>query len=77
VFLEQPGHGVIVVEKWLPGAEPGRPFDLIHSALTNGRLQMSYDIAQGPVQWAADSSNSHLLMRRARTQFEIALPAAA
>ena len=51
VFLEQPGHGVMVVEKWpAPGSETAA-FDAIHEYLRAGHLAMTYDIAQGPVQW--------------------------
>jgi hypothetical protein len=51
IFLEQPGHGVMVVEKWPPVADGSRPFDTIHDYLTAGHLKMTLDIAQGPVHW--------------------------
>ena len=51
VFLEQPGHGVMVVEKWpAPGVQTA-PFETIRQYLRAGYLSMTYDIAQGPVEW--------------------------
>jgi hypothetical protein len=65
VFLEQPGHGVMVVEKWPAADEPARPFDLIRRALEAGHLVMSYDIAQGPVTWVPDlGADGRPIMRR-------------
>jgi hypothetical protein len=51
VFLEQPGHGVMVAEKWPVGAEPSAPFDTIYDYLQAGHIQMTLDIPQGPVAW--------------------------
>jgi hypothetical protein len=51
VFLEQPGHGIMVVEKW---PSPGRsrpPFDTIRAYLEAGYLRTTLDIAQGPLRW--------------------------
>ena len=48
VFLEQPGHGVVVVEKW---AADRAPFDLIEEALANGDLKVTSEVPQGPVEW--------------------------
>jgi hypothetical protein len=76
VFLEQPGHGILVAEKWLPGDQPGRPFDLIHHALLAGHLRLSYEIAQGPVRWEAGVSDSgQLVQRRLLADGGLAIPA--
>lgn len=48
VFLEQPGHGVVVVEKWVEGKQP---FEVIHEYLTAGHLRMTLDVPQGSVTW--------------------------
>src|SRR6185369_15585781 len=65
IFLEQPGHGVMVVEKW-PAVEDGSaPFDTIHDYLSTGVLQMTLDIAQGLVRWEmAPGPDGQNLMRR-------------
>jgi hypothetical protein len=65
IFLEQPGHGVMVVEKW-PASDDGTgAFDTIHDYLSSGVLQMTLDIAQGLVRWEmAPGPDGHSLMRR-------------
>ena len=65
IFLEQPGHGVMVVEKW-PGQDDGSsPFDTIHDYLSSGALQMTLDIAQGFVRWQMSMGpDGRNLMRR-------------
>ena len=65
IFLEQPGHGVMVVEKWPPEEDENRPFDTIHDYLSDGTLQMTLDIAQGPVHWElATDPDDRVMMRR-------------
>jgi hypothetical protein len=65
VFLEQPGHGVMVVEKWPAEGSKAAPFDTIHDFLRAGHLTMTYDIAQGPVQWEpAPGPDGRTIMRR-------------
>ena len=65
VFLEQPGHGVMVVEKWPAAGSATRPFETIRSYLAAGHLQMTLDIAQGPVHWEpAWSADGRRMMRR-------------
>lgn len=48
IFLEQPGHGVVVVEKWVEGKQP---FEVIHDFLTEGHLKMTLEVPQGEVAW--------------------------
>ncbi|MFQ5408185.1 MAG: hypothetical protein ACE5FI_07170 [Anaerolineales bacterium] len=48
VFLEQPCHGVLVAEKWTPGAEA---FETIHGSLQSKRLNVSQQVPQGPITW--------------------------
>jgi hypothetical protein len=65
VFLEQPGHGVMVVEKWPAEGIAKAPFDTIQEYLRAGYLTMTYDIAQGPVQWEPQPGpDGHTIMRR-------------
>jgi hypothetical protein len=53
IFLEQPGHGIMVAEKWPPPGSPGRPFDTIRDYLETGGLRTTLEIAQGPLGWEA------------------------
>jgi hypothetical protein len=65
IFLEQPGHGVMVVEKWPATDDGSRPFDTIHNDLSSGALQMTLDVAQGLVRWEmAAGPDGQRLMRR-------------
>jgi hypothetical protein len=41
----------MVVEKWPAHGAAGQPFDVIRECLEAGYLQMTLDIAQGPVSW--------------------------
>lgn len=48
IFIEQPGHGTIVVEKWLAD----RPaFQTMQDYLKAGHFRMSMDVPQGRVEW--------------------------
>jgi hypothetical protein len=51
VFLEQPGHGVMVAEKWAPEGHSSAAFDTIYAYLRAGHLEMTLDIPQGPIAW--------------------------
>jgi hypothetical protein len=65
IFLEQPGHGVMVVEKWPVEGVETAPFDTIQEFLRAGHLAMTYDIAQGPVEWEPQPSpDGRTIMRR-------------
>ena len=48
VFLEQPGHGVVIVEK----RDENQPFSSIRDSLDNGLLRMSMRVPQGAIQWS-------------------------
>jgi len=48
VFLEQPGHGVVVVEKWVEGKAP---FETIYERLVAGHLRVTLQVSQGSVRW--------------------------
>jgi hypothetical protein len=65
IFLEQPGHGVMVVEKWPPKDDGTQPFETIHDYLSSGVLQMTLEVAQGPVHWEmAAGTDGRPVMRR-------------
>ena len=51
IFLEQPGHGVMLAEKWTPDGPRVAPFELIRRCLEEGSLQMTLDVPQGPIVW--------------------------
>lgn len=62
VFLEQPGHGVVIVEKWIEGKQP---FEVIHDYLTEGHLQMTPAVPQGPVAWRpGQTSDGRLVVQK-------------
>ncbi len=48
IFLEQPGHGVVVVEKWVEGKAP---FETIREYLDAGHIKITMAVPQGVVQW--------------------------
>jgi len=48
VFTVLPGHGVVIVEKWVPGKEP---FQVIWEAMDDHILQIESDIPQGPLYY--------------------------
>ena len=50
VFLEQPGHGVVVAEKWLEGKSA---FDAIYEYVAEGHLRVAMQVPQGTVRWEA------------------------
>jgi hypothetical protein len=45
VFTVLPGHGVVIVEKWVEGM---RPFQLIWEGMDHGDIEISNSIPQGP-----------------------------
>ncbi len=49
VFTILPGHGVVIVEKWVPGKAP---FQVIWEYMDAGYLQVASRIPQGPFEYA-------------------------
>jgi hypothetical protein len=45
VFTVLPGHGVVIVEKWVEGKQA---FQAIWEAMDNKHIEISNDIPQGP-----------------------------
>jgi hypothetical protein len=52
VFTVLPGHGVVVVEKWVRGK---KPFQLIYEMMDDGRLVIENYIPQGAMAYAAST----------------------
>ena len=48
VFTILPGHGIVIVEKWVEGKQP---FQVIWEAMDNRDLEVTNDIPQGPFIW--------------------------
>lgn len=44
VFTVLPGHGMLMVEKWLPGRQP---FEELIAAMDSGRIEICYGVPQG------------------------------
>lgn len=59
VFLEQPGHGVIVIERWAASASTD-PFDAIHQSLVRGDLVLSKRVPQGESRWTESTTPAGL-----------------
>ena len=51
VFTILPGHGVVIVEKWVPGTAP---FNTILQAMDAGYLQVESRVPQGPMWYVED-----------------------
>jgi len=51
VFTILPGHGIVIVEKWVPGKEP---FQVIWEYMDEGLLQIDNLVPQGAVAFAPD-----------------------
>jgi len=48
VFTILPGHGMVVVEKWVPGKAP---FQIIWEAMDSGALEIAAHVPQGPLSY--------------------------
>jgi hypothetical protein len=58
VFTVLPGHGAVIVEKWVAGAAP---FQVIWEAIDAGALQVAKAIPQGPMEYVAGPDGSMVL----------------
>lgn len=64
IFLEQPGHGVMLVEKWPAPGDAQPPFSAILEALEAGHIHLSFNIAQGPMHWERTSADGVVTLHR-------------
>ncbi|MEJ2709449.1 MAG: hypothetical protein P8074_17700 [Anaerolineales bacterium] len=51
VFTILPGHGIVIVEKWVPGKEP---FQVMWELMDDGRLEIENRVPQGPLAFIPD-----------------------
>jgi hypothetical protein len=58
VFTVLPGHGMVVVEKWVPGKAP---FQVIWELMDAGALEITNFIPQGPFMFKRDSRGRMVL----------------
>jgi hypothetical protein len=71
VFLEQPGHGVMVAEKWSDASDGRTAFETIHAYLQAGHIQMTLDIPQGPITWETmTDTDGRTLQRKVASELE-------
>jgi hypothetical protein len=49
VFTVLPGHGIVVVERWVAGTVP---FQMIWEAMDKGWLEIARHVPQGPIEYA-------------------------
>jgi hypothetical protein len=57
VFTVLPGHGVVIVEKWVEGK---RPFQVIWEAMDHGHIEISNSIPQGPFAFQVNGQRAIL-----------------
>jgi hypothetical protein len=57
VFTVLPGHGVVIVEKWVEGKQP---FQVIWEGMDHRDLEISNDIPQGPFTFQIDGQRATL-----------------
>lgn len=58
VFTVLPGHGIVIVEKWVPGTAP---FQVIWEHMDAGYLQVENRIPQGPMEYVSGPDGKMLL----------------
>lgn len=63
VFTVLPGHGLVLVEKWVPGKAP---FQVMWEAMDTGRLVIDSRVPQGPFQYVPDETGRMVLQEPER-----------
>jgi hypothetical protein len=58
VFTVLPGHGTLIVEKWVPGSAP---FETIWRAMDQGRLQVDSHVPQKPIEYVPGPDDRHVV----------------
>lgn len=58
VFTILPGHGMVVVEKWVAGKAP---LQMIWEAMDSGRLEIDNRVPQGPLHYERDAHGKSCL----------------
>ncbi len=62
VFTMLPGHGVLIVEKWVEGKAP---FEIICEAIRDGRLAIGNEVPQGPLTYVENDAGYRVLTFKA------------
>jgi hypothetical protein len=57
IFTVLPGHGVVIVEKWVQGKQP---FQVIWEGMDHGDIQISNNIPQGPFEYRTDGQRASI-----------------
>ena len=57
IFTVLPGHGVVIVEKWVDGK---RPFQVIWEGMDERDIEISNDIPQGPFAFQMEGQRATL-----------------
>jgi hypothetical protein len=63
-FTVLPGHGVVIVEKWVVGAAP---FQVMWESMDAGYLQVDNRIPQGPMAYVPGPGGRLYVTSRAKT----------
>ena len=66
VFTVLPGHGVVIVEKWVEGKQP---FQVIWEGMDHGDIEISNDIPQGPFAFRTEGQRAVLAADSHSTNF--------
>jgi len=61
VFTVLPGHGTVIVEKWVAGTAP---FQTIWEAMDHGFLEVNSKVPQGPITYGSDGDGGQVLRLR-------------
>jgi len=67
VFTVLPGHGVVIVEKWMDGKQA---FQVIWEAMDNKDIEITNDIPQGPFRFEESEQRSNLVSNIYSLDFE-------
>jgi hypothetical protein len=57
VFTILPGHGLVIVEKWIEGKQA---FQVIWEAMDNKDIEITNEIPQGPFLFEASGERYHI-----------------
>lgn len=63
IFTVLPGHGTVIVEKWVAGTAP---FQTIWEAMDDGLLKVDSKVPQGPIEYGASGQGSKVRRLRER-----------
>ncbi len=64
VFTVMPGHGTVIVEKWVPGTAP---FQTIWEAMDKGFLEVDSRVPQGPIEYVSGEGGRKRVQLRGQT----------